>query len=92
MSPYTIQGHHQRHSSKTTKKLEMSIASALRSNDGGKLLSRDLVRAKSKSFKHNPTIIGSTIVFSKQAQKRIRKELKRKQMLNQTIQRDMIQK
>ena len=41
---------HQRQSSKTTKKLELSIGSIVRSsNDGGTFISRDLVKAKSKS-------------------------------------------
>ena len=41
---------YQRQSSKTSKKLELSIGSIVRSsNDTGTLISRDLVKAKSKS-------------------------------------------
>lgn len=64
---------HQRHSSKTTKKLELSIASLGKSNEAGTLAMRQLVNARSTS-----------IAFNKQAQRKRRKELKTKQSLKDT--------
>ena len=64
---------HQRHSSKTTKKLELSIASLGKSNEAGTLAMRQLVNARS-----------SSVAFNKQAQRKRRKELKLKQSLKDT--------
>ena len=64
---------HQRHSSKTTKKLELSFASIGKSIEAGTLLSKQLVNAKS-----------SAIAFNKQEQRRRRKEIKMKQIVQST--------
>lgn len=64
---------HQRHSSKTTKKLELSFASIGRSIEAGTLLSKQLVNAKS-----------SAIAFNKQEQRKRRKEIKMRQIVQST--------